>query len=479
MRQSKLAGVYRMGFFSVMILFLMATRGACEDIGKPIDIGFPHSFADLAEKVKPAVVNISTTSTVTVPGNPFQQFFGQGQEGEGDQFNDFFKHFSKDTPDKKMKQQSLGSGFITSKDGYIITNNHVVDKAEEIKVKLSDGREFKAKVIGRDETTDIALIKITDPSGNLPILSLGTSEKMRVGDWVLAIGNPFGLEQTVTQGIISATGRVIGSGPYDDFLQTDAPINPGNSGGPLVNLRGEVIGINTAIFSGGQGLGFAIPSTMAKSVTTQLKENGKVVRGYIGVTIQSITPELAKSFGLKESRGALVGDVVKGGPAEKGGVRIGDAIVTFDGRRVKSSNDLPRIVAETPIGKTVDVVIIREGKEHHFTLKVEELNKEKISAQSSAPVQSFGMKVDNITPQMRQQFGAEEKSGVIVVSVEQGSMADIAGIQQGDVIKEVNRKTVRNLADFNEIIAKSGKGEPVLLLLKRDKQTFFVTLESQ
>ena len=478
MRQSKLAGLFRVVLFSILILFALAAQGSCETFGQE-SAGLPRSFADLAEKVGPAVVNISTTSTVTVPGNPFHQFFGQGQEGDNDQFNDFFKHFFKETPDRKMKQQSLGSGFITSKDGYIITNNHVVDKAEEIKVKLSDGREFKAKVIGRDETTDLALIKITDPSGNLPILALGDSEKMRVGDWVLAIGNPFGLEHTVTQGIISATGRVIGSGPYDDFLQTDAPINPGNSGGPLVNLRGEVVGINTAIFSGGQGLGFAIPSAMAKTVTTQLRENGKVVRGYIGVTIQSVTPELAKSFGLKESRGALVGDVVKGGPAEKGGVRIGDVIVTFDGRRVKSSNDLPRMVAVTPVGKTVDVVIIREGKEHHLSLKVEELTKEKIAAQTSTPLQSFGMKVDNITPQMRQQFGTADTSGVIVVSVEQGGLADMAGIQQGDVIKEANRKTVRNLADFNEIIAKSGKGEPVLLLLKRDKQTFFVTLESQ
>ena len=479
MRLSKVSGLFRCGFFSIIILFSLATLGVCADLGKYENTGFPHSFADLAEKVKPAVVNVSTTSTVTVPGNPFHQFSGPGQEGQNDQFNDFFKHFFKETPDRKMKQQSLGSGFIVSKDGYIITNNHVVDNAEEIKVTLTDGREFKAKVVGRDETTDLALIKITDPAGNLPILVLGDSEKMRVGDWVLAIGNPFGLEHTVTQGIISATGRVIGSGPYDDFLQTDAPINPGNSGGPLVNLRGEVVGINTAIFSGGQGLGFAIPSAMAKSVTTQLRERGKVVRGYIGVTIQSVTPELAKSFGLKEARGALVGEVVKGGPAEKGGVRVGDVIVAFDGRKVKSSEDLPRLVAETPVGKSVEVSVFREAKEHHLSLKVEELTKEKIAAQTSAPVQSFGMKVDNITPKLRQQFGTGEKTGVIVVSVEQGSLADDAGIQQGDVITEVNRKRVGNLAEFNAAMGKSGKGEPVLLLVKRENQNFFVTLESQ
>ena len=475
MRKWKLAGLCRTGLFSIMILFSLVARGGCENSGNHEYAGFPQSFADLAEKVKPAVVNISTTSIFTVPGNPFHQFFGPGQEGQNDQLNDFFKHFFTETPDKKVKQQSLGSGFITSKDGYIITNNHVVDNAEEIKVKLSDGREFKAKIIGRDATTDLALIKISSSVENLPILALGDSEKMRVGDWVLAIGNPFGLEHTVTQGIISATGRVIGSGPYDNFLQTDAPINPGNSGGPLVNLRGEVVGINTAIFSGGQGLGFAVPSALAQSVTTQLREKGKVVRGYIGVTIQSVTPELAKSFGLKEARGALVGEVVKGDPAEMGGIRIGDVIVTFDGKKVESSNDLPRLVAETPVGKTVEIAVVREKKALRLFVKVEELTPEKAASQPSAPLQSLGMKLDNITPQV----GTVEKSGVIVVSVEQGGLADEAGIQQGDVIKEVNREKVRNLTEFNKAMGKSGKGEPVLMLEERGNQTFFVTLESQ
>jgi len=480
MRQSKLAGLFRAGLLSVLILFTLASRGGCESMD-----GLLRSFADLAEKVGPAVVNVSTVSTVTVPGHPFHQFFGHGQEGgndgENDQFNEFFKRFFKENPDRKMKQQSLGSGFITSKDGYIITNYHVVDQAEEIKVKLSDGREFKAKVLGRDEATDLALIKITEPSGNLPVLVLGDSQKMRVGDWVLAIGNPFGLEHTVTQGIISATGRAIGSGPYDDFLQTDAPINPGNSGGPLINLRGEVVGINTAMFSGGQGLGFAIPSAMAKTVATQLKEKGKVVRGYIGVSIQTVTPELAKSFGLKDTRGALVGDVVKGGPAERGGIRIGDVITGFDGRKVKSSNDLPRMVAETPVGKSADVVVVREGKEHRLSVKVAELIKEKTPAvqSSSTSVQGFGMKVDNITPQLRQQTGTVVKSGVIVVSVEQGSLADLAGIQEGDVITEVNRKLVRDLDEFNQATAKARQGESVLLLVTRGKENFFVTLEVQ
>lgn len=484
MESGRLVKLCRSGIVSLVLLCSLATQGGCETRGKSEFVGFPQSFADLAEKVQPAVVNISTTSTVTVPGNPFQHFFGPGQGNNGDPndpFGDFFKNFFDQNPDRKMKQQSLGSGFIINKDGYIITNNHVVEKADEIKVKLSDGREFKAKVIGRDPKTDLALIKISSVFKDLPVLELGDSDKMRVGDWVLAVGNPFGLEHTVTQGIISATGRVIGSGPYDNFLQTDAPINPGNSGGPLVNLKGEVIGINSAIIPGGQGIGFAIPSALAKTITTQLKEKGKVVRGWIGVTIQTLTPELAQSFGMKEVKGALVGDVISGGPAEKGGIKTGDIIISFDGKNIKTSNDLPRLVAETAVGKTADVTVMREGKEVHLALKVEELTDAKIAAQSndSEPVQSFGMKLDNITPVLRQKFGIDEKNGVVVVSVDQGGLAEESGIQPGDVIKEANRKHVSNMADFNEAIRKNGTGHQVLLLLKRGKQAFFVTMEKQ
>ena len=479
MSNMKLVRLIRSGLISIVMFFSIVTQGGCESRTKTELIGFPQSFADLAEKVKPAVVNISTTSTVKMPGNPFRHFFGPNQNEQNEPFDDFFKHFFNEVPDQKMKQQSLGSGFIINRDGYIITNNHVVDNADEIKVKLSDGREFKAKVIGRDSKTDLALIKISSIFENLPILALGDSDSIRVGDWVLAVGNPFGLEQTVTQGIISATGRVIGSGPYDDFLQTDAPINPGNSGGPLVNLKGEVIGINSAIMPGGQGLGFAIPSSLAKSITTQLKEKGKVVRGWIGLSIQTVTPDLAKSFGLKETKGALVGGIVKGGPAEKGGIKTGDIIISFDGKNIKTANDLPRIVAETAVGKSANVTLIRENKELQVPIRVEEMTEEKIAAQSSAPIQSYGMKVDNLTPQLQQQFGINEKSGVVVVSVEQGSLASDSGIQPGDVIKEVNRKRVGNLADFNAAIGGINKGGPVLMLLKRGKQTFFVSMERQ
>ncbi len=459
--------------FSIYLVMSIASWGGCEERDKTHRVGYLQSFADLADKVRHAVVNISTTSTVTVPGNPFKQFFGPGEEAPFD----FFHHFFEDMPDRKMKQQSLGSGFIIDRDGFIITNNHVVDKAEEIKVKLADGREFKAKVVGRDAKTDLALVKIASPSENLPFLVLGDSDKMRVGDWVLAVGNPFGLEHTVTQGIISATGRVLGSGPYDDFIQTDAAINPGNSGGPLINLKGEVIGINTAIVPGGQGLGFAIPSALAKSVVSQLRERGKVIRGWIGVTIQTVTPDLAKSFGMKEPRGVLVSDLVPGGPADKGGIKRGDVIVSFDGKEIKSSNDLPRIVAEIPVGKTVGVTIIRNGKEEQITIGVAEMIAKKVAAQVKAPVQSFGMKVDSISPRWRQQFGITEKTGVVVVGVKAGSLAAEAGIQAGDVIKEANRKVVRKLADFNAAIGKAEKGQPVLFLIKRGKETFFVTME--
>jgi serine protease Do len=345
-------------------------------------------------------------------------------------------------------------------------------------VKLADGREFKAKVVGRDSKTDLALIKITSIFENLPVLSLGDSDSMRVGDWVLAVGNPFGLGQTVTQGIISATGRVIGAGPYDDFLQTDAPINPGNSGGPLVNLKGEVVGINTAIISGGQGLGFAIPSNIAKSVTAQLRTKGKVVRGWLGVAIQTVTPEIAKSFAMKEPRGALVSEVTPGGPADKGGIRQGDVIVSFGGKSVKTANDLPYMVAETPVGKTVPVTVIRSGKEINLNVRVEELTEQRMAEQSQSTAQTFGMTLNNLTPQVRRQLGIGDTAGVVVVDVEAGSIADQAGIRPGDVIKEVNHQTVKDMRDFNLSMGKAVKGQPLLLLVKRGKQVFYVTMES-
>ena len=305
----------------------------------------PANFSDLAEKVRPGVVNIQVVKTVKNAGFGFPYPFRTP-------FGDFFGPFSDENPHRSPEQQGVGSGFVISSDGYILTNNHVVDEANQIKIKLADGKEYDAKVVGRDPKTDLALLKAEGVS-SLQSLQLGDSDSLKVGSWVVAIGSPFGLEQTVTAGIVSAKGRVIGSGPYDNFIQTDASINPGNSGGPLLNTEGEVIGINTAIFSqsgGNVGIGFAIPVNMAKEVVPQLKDKGHVTRGWLGVGIQKMTPELAKSFGLKDEKGALVSQVVKDGPADKCGIETGDVIIEFDGKKVSDANELPRMVASIPVG---------------------------------------------------------------------------------------------------------------------------------
>jgi serine protease Do len=460
-------------FLSVWAGFFIATQTGCEKKKSGSEfVGFPRSFADLAQQVKPAVVNISTETTVKVPGSPFRHFFGP----EGDPFGDFFHNFFGNVPDREYKQQSLGSGFIIDKDGFIITNNHVVEGADEIKVKLADGREFKANVVGRDPKTDLALIKISSVFKNLPTLPLGDSDKMRVGDWVLAIGNPFGLEHTVTQGIISATGRVIGTGPYDNFLQTDAPINPGNSGGPLVNLKGEVIGINSAINPAGQGIGFAIPSNTAKEITTQIKEKGKVVRGWIGVSVQMITPEIAQAFGLKDAKGALVGDVVPGGPADKGGIKRGDIIIAFNDKDINKMSDLPWVVAETPVGKTVDVKVLREKKEITLQVTIEEQTAEKLAAAGKVSEDRIGLTADNITPRWRSRFNIRGNTGVVVTEVAPGSPAETSGIAPGDVIIEVNREPVQKLSDYQAAIRKAVNEKTLLFLAKRGGRTFYVTI---
>jgi serine protease Do len=331
------------------------------------------SFSQLAKMASPAVVNIGA---VRVSGKkdlrPFGDLFGKDNP-----LNQFFKRFFGDQKDRDFKQKSLGSGFIIDKGGYILTNNHVVEKAEEIQVTLSDGKKFEAKIVGRDPKTDIALIRIEAGTPLTP-LPLGDSDQAEVGDWVLAIGSPFGLGNTVTAGIVSAKYRKIGTGPYDDFIQTDASINPGNSGGPLLNTKGEVIGINTAIFSqsgGSIGIGFAIPINMAKDLLPQLKK-GEVIRGWLGVRIQGVTPDLADKFGLAEAKGALVSEVTEGGPADKAGIVRGDVIIAFDGKEVKTMADLPYIVGATPVGKTVKVEIIRKGENKTLKVKVGEMERQ-------------------------------------------------------------------------------------------------------
>ncbi len=421
-------------------------------------------FVRLAKRLKPAVVNVSTSHTITPKKRPSMG---------NDPFQEYFDRFF-GSPQHPFKQKNLGSGFIISEDGYIITNNHVVADADEIKVKLSDGREFKGQVKGRDDKFDIALVKI-DATGHLPVAPLGDSDKIEVGEWVMAIGNPFGLTQTVTAGIVSAQGRVIGSGPYDDFIQTDASINPGNSGGPLFNSDGEVIGINTAILAGGQGIGFAIPINMAKSVITQLKESGKVTRGWIGVSVQLVTPELAKSFGLDRERGALIAEVMKDGPAEKSGLKGGDIILEFDGHPIHEMSELPRLVAGTRVGKKAEVLVQRDGRQVTVPVVVEQL-KDGAEDLVARPNDRLGLKVAELTRERAEQLGGKGDRGVVVTEVQPDSLADQAGIAEGDVIREINGVRISGVSDYGKAIASVKKGDYAKLLLRRGNSSLFVAI---
>ncbi|MCP4579524.1 MAG: DegQ family serine endoprotease, partial [Deltaproteobacteria bacterium] len=411
----------------------------------------PENFSELAGKARPGVVNIRTVKTVKGGGPVFRHFFGnpfgsKSPFGDRNPFQGFMGPRSEGGPSRYFKQQSLGSGFIIDREGYIVTNNHVIANADHIKVKLAMGKEFDAKVMGHDPKTDLALIKIKAPDDLTP-LEMGDSDRLRVGTWVVAIGSPFGLEQTVTAGIVSAKGRTIGAGPYDDFIQTDASINPGNSGGPLINMKGEVIGINTAIFSqggGNVGIGFAIPVSMAQGIIEQLKNEGQVTRGWLGVGIQDITPELGEYYGAKEKKGALVTQVFKGDPADKSGIKTGDVIIAVDGKKVSSSRELSRTIANTKVGERTPVSILRAGKGKILYV---ELTKRKDSEASVRPQQQsadrLGLKLKALAPEMaRRPDHSEDEKGVLVIHVESGSNGEIAGIQQGDVIKEINRRPV-------------------------------------
>jgi len=435
-------------------------------------------FVTLAKKLRPLVVNISTTQVSE--GRASQEF--STPFGEEDPFNDFWRRFfGGPAPRGPQRQRSLGSGFIIDGDGSILTNNHVVENAQKIVVKLADDdQEYEAKVIGRDPKTDIAVIQIKAKT-NLQAATLGDSDGLEVGEWVVAIGNPFGLDSTVTSGIVSAKGRHIGQGPYDNFIQTDASINPGNSGGPLINLRGEVIGINTAIFSrtgGNMGIGFAIPINLAKEVLPQLRGKGKVTRGFLGVLIQKVTPEIAESLGLDRGHGALVANVTKDGPADKAGVKVGDVIVEFDGKEVKDSSDLPIIVARTPVDKRTRMKVLRDKKEVTLTVAVGELKDEEVVA--SAPEKGeLGLSVQRLTPQMAESLGLDKTEGVVVTAVEPGSAADEAGIRRGDVVMEVDKKAIRSLDDYKKAVAGIRKGRGVLFLVRRGDSTLFLALKPQ
>jgi serine protease Do len=433
-------------------------------------------FAAMAEKLSPAVVNISTVQKSPRRGErPFRGFQSPFREREPfgtDPFREFFERFFGDAPPKG--RQSLGSGFIINAQGLIITNNHVIEEADKIKIILFDEREFEAQVIGRDAKTDLALLKVQADVA-LPTVPLGDSSTLRIGEWVMAIGNPFGLSHTVTVGIVSAKGRIIGAGQYDDFIQTDASINPGNSGGPLFNTRGEVIGINTAIIAGGTGIGFAIPVNLAKELLPQLHDKGKVTRGWLGVMIQKVTPELAQSFRIQQPAGALVADVIESSPAAKAGLQRGDVITRFDGAVIHDMHELPRVVANTPVGKQVKVDILRQGKTSTLTVTITAL-KEEAAVLPSDVTGQLGMMVADLTPALRQNLGIQHQEGVAVTSVEEEGAAAVAGIREGDVILEVNRERVRTTEEYAAALRK-GAGNPLLLLLARGESTLYVALK--
>jgi serine protease Do len=437
----------------------------------------PVDIPQLFKEVSPAVVNISTTQVVKLNRPRMRNPFGQQ-----DPFDEFFNNFFGRMP-KEQKRRSLGSGFIVSSDGYILTNNHVVEKADEVTVTLLDKEEFKAKVVGTDPKIDIALIKI-DAKKKLTYVALGDSDRLDVGEWVLAIGNPFGLGHTVTAGIVSAKGRIIGSGPYDDFIQTDASINPGNSGGPLFNLKGEVVGINSAIIQGGQGIGFATPIQLAKSVLEQLKDKGKVTRGWLGVYIQRLTPEVAENLGLSGRRGALVSDVTSGGPAEKAGIRSGDVIVAFNGKEIKDEHDLPQAVASTKPGKIVDMRLLREGKEMTIAVTITEMEGEPVKPAGGHDLsKNLGLTVQDITPEIAQRFEMENTKGVVVTDVADGSPAEDAGFNEGDIIRAIlrqnKRNPVNNAAEFAKLVKKFQSDKTMLFLVERGDARILLTVKNR
>jgi serine protease Do len=452
--------------------------------GKELLNQFSVAFESAAAKVNPSVVPIlseqvnQVTSPFGSPSDPLKDFFG----------DDFFKRFfGNSQSDRKQVVHALGSGVIVSDDGYILTNNHVVDGADKVTVILQDKKKYTAKIVGRDPQTDVAVIKID--AKNLKGASLGNSDQVRVGQWVIAVGNPFQLMHTVTAGIISAKGRSsVNLADYEDFIQTDASINPGNSGGALADLDGNVIGINTAIYSpsgtgGNVGIGFAIPINMAKSVMHQLVAKGKVTRGYLGLLPQDIDEALAKALNLKDTEGSLVGDVTAGGPADKAGIKRGDVITSFNGVQVENSVQLRNLVAEAEPGSTAKVGLLRDGKVSEVSVDLGERPKNlaEVSGGTNGPENStnerYGLSVQDLTPGIARALGYGDDHGVVVVDVKTASMAESAGLQKNDLIKEVNRTQVHSVSEFTKAMKRVGKNDSVALLVRRGNNTFFVALQ--
>ena len=435
----------------------------------------PNSFADLVAAQKDTVVNISTTKRVHIqhPQIPQMQ-----QMPNGTPFDQFFQQFFGQLPQMKdQERHALGTGFIVSTSGYIVTNNHVIDGADEIMVKTSQGKEYQAKLIGADAKLDVALLKIT--AKHLHAATLGNSDHLRVGDWVVAIGNPFGLEQTVTAGIVSARGRVIGSGPYDDFIQTDAAINPGNSGGPLFNTKGEVVGINAAIYTksgGNNGIGFAIPINLAHSVFEELRKTGHVQRAKLGVAIGDVDAETMRALGLPNQQGAVVRQVQSGSAADKAGIQASDVIVGVDQTRITQAHDLPIRIARHHPGDRVKLKIIRNGRPMTVVATVEKMQSKAASKASKKQAMKLGMTLSEMTPELRQKLEVRVKSGVLVRTVRRGSPAFMAGIQRGDVLYKINGKNIQDIADVASVVQSVEEGEALRVMMDRHGNQAFTVI---
>jgi serine protease Do len=465
---------------SVFVFFLVLGAaallwGATPVVNTAHAFSAPESFSELAEAAKPGVVNIRTVKTIKGDSPVFRHFFGNPHGGNRSPFDEFFGPFQGDGQQRDFKQRSLGSGFLIDDDGFIVTNNHVIEDADQIKVILADDKEFDAELVGRDPKTDLALIRI-EGAKNLKPLELGNSEKLKVGTWVVAIGSPFGLEQTVTAGIVSAKGRIIGSGPYDDFIQTDASINPGNSGGPLLNMDGEVVGINTAIIASGQGIGFAIPINLAKGIIDQLKDKGEVTRGWLGVGIQDLTPELAEYYGLKAEKGVLVTQVFEGDPADKAGIKVNDVILSVDGQNVTTGRELSAMIANTPVGNQTKIDLIRDGKKKALTVTLAKRDDdEKTVAVQGRDNDELGIEVTDLDSDIARRFGIDGKeSGVLVTDVKDDSLARDADVRPGDIIKEINRTVVKDRKDFVQLMKKNEDSKSIQLLVKRRNAGYLV-----
>ena len=455
------------------LFFLIAAAMLSFPFSKALSHGSSESISPTIKRLTPSVVNISTTNVIKA--SPFAAPY------QDEYFKKFFeKFFSDQMPEREFRNKGLGSGFIMSSDGYIVTNNHVVRKAEEIEVILEGGKKYTAKIVGTDPVTDLALLKI-DPEGTLPAVEMGDSSALAIGDGVFAIGNPFGLGHTVTAGIVSAKGRALGIGRYDNFIQTDAAINPGNSGGPLFDYEGKVVGVNTAVAARGQGLGFAIPINMTKTVVEHLKVHGRVIRGWLGIMIQDITPEISEALGINRDKGGLISEVKEGSPADKAGLRRGDVIVSAAGEKIPDASTLARKLSLTTPGVDTEFVVLRDGKERVFTIKlVEHPENEKIeeSPDRAKAEEKLGIEVSEITEQLRNRFKIKAPGGVIIVKVARGSLASEAGFRPGDVILEVNGGAVGGLDEYQETLEEHGSKETLLFLVERRGRTIYLGVKT-